>query len=97
VSIDADAYFSSAAANIASRLNEDGRRIEELERQLAKERAMAYFTIGQLSDWLTEARAELATAHRRIEHLTARMRYWRTQATGYPDSRQQREARRKGA
>jgi hypothetical protein len=39
---------------------------------------------------------ELATAHRRIEHLTARMRYWRTQATGYPDSRQQREARRKG-
>lgn len=43
-----------------------------------------------------EVQAELATAHRRIEHLTARMRYWRTQATGYPDSRQQREARRKG-
>lgn len=39
---------------------------------------------------------DLATAHRRIEHLTARMRYWRTQATGYPDSRQQREARGKG-
>jgi hypothetical protein len=49
--------------------------------------------------WLEDLNArsaEIRSLHRRIEHLTARMRYWRTQATGYPDSRQQREARRKG-
>jgi hypothetical protein len=51
----------------------------------------------RLFEHIWQREAELATAHRRIEHLTARMRYWRTQATGYPDSRQQREAKRKGA
>jgi hypothetical protein len=64
--------------------------------QLEQEHRDLREALGSAHRRAMDLEAKLATDHRRIEHLTARMRYWRTQATGYPDSRQQREARRKG-